>query len=386
MSHMDPAKRHDFVLLFDVINGNPNGDPDAGNMPRTDAETMHGLVTDVCIKRKVRNYVSAVLQKEIFIQSEAALNTLYFQAFRDAKDAKGKPVGAPLEVSWEKEENLKKFLEQDDSEFQEWLLGGDFEDLVYYPESQTVTYVGSAKSKQEFEKLMVGEEPAAGALKSALESLALSLSKKAKEGKKPSKDAQEIVKLELARKYFDIRMFGAVLTAGTNAGQVRGPVQITFAASIDQIRPLEISITRVAITKPSDQERKKTEMGRKAIVPYALYRAHGFYNPLLARGLSVGQDDLKALWESLEFMFEHDRSAARPEMNTRGLYVFTHECDKGNAPAHKLFEKITVKAKGSLPQSFGDYRSAIAVPPEGPVEGVKDVSLKRIVHEAVDVS
>jgi CRISPR-associated protein Csd2 len=123
-------------------------------------------------------------------------------------------------------------------------------------------------------------------------------------------------------------------------------------------------------------------MGRKSIVPYALYRAHGFYNPLLARGLSVDKPDLEALWESLEFMFEHDRSAARPEMNTRGLYVFTHECDKGNAPAHKLFERVTVKPKDALPQSFDDYRSAIAVPGEGPVEGFKGVSLTRVVHDS----
>ena len=384
MSHTDPDKRHDFVFLFDVVNGNPNGDPDAGNMPRTDPETMHGLVTDVCIKRKIRNYFSGVLEREIFIQSEAALNTLYFQAFHDAKDADGKPVGVPVEVFLAEDSGLKAFLDQENSELASWLGDADIEDLDYDPDTQSVKYLGTKKTRQEFEELVIGDNTPAD-LEKALKALAFALAKKAAKSKKPSKKTQEIVKLDHCKKYLDVRMFGAVLTAGTNAGQVRGPVQITFSTSIDQIRPLELSITRVAITKPSDQERKRTEMGRKSIVPYALYRAHGFYNPLLTRGLSITEQDLKDLWEALEFMFEHDRSAARPEMNTRGLYVFTHECEKGNAPAHKLFERITVKPKGGLPQSFEDYRSGIAVPGDGLVDVFAGVSLKRIVHDAGDV-
>jgi CRISPR-associated protein Csd2 len=184
-------------------------------------------------------------------------------------------------------------------------------------------------------------------------------------------------------------MFGAVLTAGTNAGQIRGPLQITFAQSIDPIQPRDISITRVAITRPVDRLRKKTEMGRKAIVPYGLYRAHGFFNPLLGRRRRGGADweqvvtetDMEDFWDALQRMFEFDRSAARGEMNTRGLYIFTHESDKGCAPAHKLFELVVVPKSGDQVREFEDYCPSISVPKDGPVEGFPGVIFTRLVCE-----
>ncbi|MCD5408260.1 type I-C CRISPR-associated protein Cas7/Csd2 [Candidatus Bipolaricaulota bacterium] len=269
--YTDPTKRHDFVLLFDVVNGNPNGDPDAGNLPRVDPETMHGLVTDVCLKRKVRDYLQLVYNAPIFIQSRSALNTLK---------------------------------------------------------------------------------------KEAAEELDPPLTEEERSGKRPIPRLRS----KLCEKYYDIRMFGAVLATGEredrlNAGQVRGPVQLTFARSIDPIVPLDLSITRKARTTEERMETGETEMGRKPIVPYGLYRAHGFYNPFLAEDTGVSEEDLELFWEALTRMFEFDRSAARGEMTVRGLWIFTHENAKGNAPAHKLFALIKVrKGEGvESPRSFDDY-------------------------------
>lgn len=271
MTHTDPTKRHEFVLLFDVRNGNPNGDPDAGNLPRVDPETMHGLVTDVCLKRKVRDYLQMTRGIPIFIQSEAALNT------------------------------LKK------------------------------------KAAEELDPPLTEEE---------------------RKGKRPIPRLRS----RLCEKYYDIRMFGAVLTTGEeedrlNAGQVRGPVQITFARSINPVLPLDLSITRKARTTEERMETGETEMGRKAIVPYGLYRTHGFFNPFLAEQTGVSKEDLELFWEALTNMFEFDRSAARGEMAVRGLWVFSHENSKGNAPAHKLFELIQARLKDGVetPRGFGDY-------------------------------
>lgn len=271
MTHTDPTKRHEFVLLFDVRNGNPNGDPDAGNLPRVDPETMRGLVTDVCLKRKVRDYLQMTKDIPIFIQSEAALNTLK---------------------------------------------------------------------------------------KEAAEELDPPLTEEERKGKRPISRLRS----RLCEKYYDIRMFGAVLTTGAeedrlNAGQVRGPAQLTFARSLDPVLPLDLSITRKARTTEERMETGETEMGRKAIVPYGLYRAHGFYNPFLAEQTGVSQKDLELFWEALTSMFEFDRSAARGEMAVRGLWVFTHENSKGNAAAHKLFELIQAQRKEGVetPRGFGDY-------------------------------
>ena len=261
MTHTNPDTRHDFVILFDVRDGNPNGDPDADNMPRIDPETRQGLVTDVSLKRKVRDYAQSILGESIFIQSKTALNTVM--------------------------ENV------------------------------------------------AGEN-----------------------GVEKTKKASETLQDAMIKKFYDIRMFGAVLTTGDyNAGQVRGPVQLTFARSIDPIYQHNLSITRQARTTEERQERGgTTEIGRKAITPYGLYRAHGFYNPYLAK--SVSEADLEKLWEALENMYEFDRSAARGDMAVRGLYVFTHEDKKGNAHAHRLFEHVTVEsnANGSPPRAFTDYK------------------------------
>jgi len=274
------TKRYDFVLLFDVINGNPNGDPDAGNAPRIDPETGHGLVSDVCIKRKVRNYICLAKGAadgkpqagyDIYVKEKAVLNQQHARAYEALKD-KGAKVEKGKSVS-------------------------GFEDQARAWMCQT---------------------------------------------------------------FFDVRMFGAVMSTGINAGQVRGPVQIAFSRSIDPIVSLEQSITRMAVT--TDEEAKKQEggnrtMGRKEIVPYGLYRCHGFVNAHLAAQTKFTQADLDLLWQALVNMFEHDRSAARGEMASRKLFVFEHESALGNAPAHRLFDRVRFERKDPAKpaRAFADY-------------------------------
>lgn len=277
--HLDPTKKHDFVLLFDVTDGNPNGDPDAGNMPRVDPETMQGLVTDVAIKRKVRDYISITRggadRYRIYVQNKGvALNDLHKEAY----DAAG---------------------------------------------------IKSTGSKQK-------------------------------------RDEVERVQKRMTETFADIRLFGAVMTTGVNAGQVRGPVQITFARSADPIVPLDLSITRVAVTKPEDLEAakgddgevkgKRTEMGRKPVVPYGLYRAHGFFNPHYAKATGVTSEDLGLFWQALQRAWEIDRSSARGLMACRGVHVFTHDDPYGNAPAHALLERVNVQAVKRPPRTFADYK------------------------------
>ncbi|RMF12112.1 MAG: type I-C CRISPR-associated protein Cas7/Csd2 [Alphaproteobacteria bacterium] len=266
------SNRYDFVLLFDVTNGNPNGDPDAGNLPRIDPETNHGLVSDVCLKRKVRNYVEMAKEGEpgfaIYVQEGAILNEKHREAY--------------------------KALRPDD------------------------------------EKVM----------------------KAAKLSPHNDEEAHRLKEF-MCRNFFDVRTFGAVMSTGINCGQVRGPVQLSFARSEEAIVPLEISITRMAATNEkekkereagsSDDERSDNRtMGRKHIVPYGLYRAHGFISAKLAERTGFGESDLDLLFEALENMFEHDHSAARGEMAVRKLIVFRHENALGNAPAHALFDRVQV--------------------------------------------
>lgn len=277
---MEPIKnRYEFVILFDVENGNPNGDPDAGNMPRVDPETGYGLVTDVCLKRKIRNYVEALKE-----------------------DAPGYRIYVKDKVP----------LNRSDREACEY----------------------------------VGADP-----------------DKLKELKK--KDAQLEVKLRdfMCSNFYDIRTFGAVMTTFTkgalNCGQVCGPVQIGFARSIDPIMPQEVTITRVAITKEADAENKNTEMGRKYIVPYGLYRAEGFISANLARKTTgFSESDLELLWQAIMNMFELDRSAGRGKMAVRELIIFRHDSELGNAPAHKLFDLIRVSRREDVvyPRAYSDYR------------------------------
>ncbi|MBF1309365.1 MAG: type I-C CRISPR-associated protein Cas7/Csd2 [Porphyromonadaceae bacterium] len=264
--------RYDFVYLFDVQDGNPNGDPDGDNAPRTDYETGQGLVTDVCLKRKVRNYVQIKMGEDqlnqIFVKEGAVLNNEIKKAYK-ALDLKPKEKG--------KESDNK------------------------------------AKARQ-----------------------------------------------YMCEHYYDIRTFGAVMSTGDNAGQVRGAVQLTFARSIDPVMTSEHTVTRMAVTDEKDKDKERT-MGRKATVPYGLYRAHGFISAALARETTFSEDDLDLLWESLKNMFDLDRSAARGLMAARRLIVFKHKDDLGNAPAHKLFELVKVEAKDpSRPtRSFSDYKITV---------------------------
>ena len=270
--------RYEFIILFDVENGNPNGDPDAGNMPRIDPETGYGLVTDVCLKRKIRNYVEMVKEDEtgygIYIKEDVPLNR---------------------------------------------------------------------SDNRAFEYLGVNE-------------------KTVKELKKKDPDADLKIRDFMCQNFYDIRTFGAVMTtfvkASLNCGQVRGPVQIGFARSIDPIVSQEVTITRVAITTEKDAENKSTEMGRKNIVPYALYRAEGYISANLARKVTgFSEDDLELLWDAIINMFENDHSAARGKMAVRELIVFKHSKELGDCPAYKLFDSIEVKKKENVvyPRKYQDY-------------------------------
>jgi len=269
--------RYEFVYLFDVENGNPNGDPDAGNMPRIDPETNFGLVTDVCLKRKIRNFVEMAKDNkspyEIYIKEKAILNQFHERAH--------KAVGADDE--------------KDDK------------------------------------------------------------------GRKGSGDIVEKARLWMCENFYDVRTFGAVMSTGVNCGQVRGPVQINFSRSMEPIAPLEVSITRMAVATEKEAKKQKGDnrtMGRKHIVPYALYRAEGYISAHLAKKTGFSEEDLELLWKSLINMFEHDHSAARGKMNARNLFVFKHNDALGNAPAHKLFELIKVERKSDpeIPaRAFSDY-------------------------------
>lgn len=300
---MNLTNRYDFVLLFDVKDGNPNGDPDAGNLPRLDAETGHGLMTDVALKRKVRNFVALTRDQtetapeagekrcEIYVREKAILNLQHQRAYSALK------LDAPAEDAAE---------------------GADGEDK---------------KAK-----------------------------KGGKEKRKGSEGDVDLARRWMCQNFFDVRTFGAVMSTKTNAGQVRGPVQLTFARSIDPIVALEHSITRMAVATEAEAEKQQGDnrtMGRKHTVPYGLYMAHGFVSSFLAKQTGFGEDDLELLWQALENMFEHDRSAARGEMSTRGLYVFKHDSELGNAHAHTLFERIKATKKVDVPRSFTDYDVAV---------------------------
>ena len=258
--------RIDFVYIFDVQDGNPNGDPDAGNLPRVDAETGMGLLTDVCLKRKVRNYVQTATGQsdgyDIFIKEKAVLNTLIDKA-------------------------------HDDSEV------------------------------------------------------------------KAAKDKTEAARMFMCKNYYDIRTFGAVMSTGKNAGQVRGAIQLTFARSVDTIATAEHSITRMAVATEKEAEKQGGDnrtMGRKATVPYGLYVCHGFISANLAQQTGFSEEDLQLFWDALKNMFDFDRSAARGLMSAQKLIVFKHDSPLGNAPANKLFDLVKVeKVCDGAPRSFHDY-------------------------------
>ncbi len=285
------TNRYDFTLFFDVVNGNPNGDPDAGNMPRIDPDTNRGLVSDVCIKRKVRNYIDLVkgesiddpdvpegeLGYKIYVQEGAILN----------------------------ERNRKAYVHYD------------------------IDPVDKALPKTERERRAVTRF--------------------------------------MCDNFFDIRAFGAVMTTGVNCGQVRGPVQLCFAESVDPVLPLEMSITRMAVTKEEDASKERT-MGRKQYIPYGLYRMDGFISAPLAEKTGFCEGDLDLFFEALARMFENDRSSAHGLMSSRKLFAFKHESRLGNAPAHQLFERIEVKRlipEAQEARSFDDYAIEVGEMPEG---------------------
>ena len=305
MSPAQPlAHRYDFVLIFDVKDGNPNGDPDAGNMPRLDAESGHGLVTDVSLKRKVRNFVGLVKE-----QDERA------------------PV-----------EGEKRFE-------------------IYVREKAILNH----QNQRAYSALNLAETSEEQA-QSATEDEATDTKKKkpGKEKRKGSADEVALARQWMCQNFFDVRSFGAVMSTGINCGQVRGPVQLTFARSVEPIVALEHSITRMAVATEAEAEKQQGDnrtMGRKHTVPYGVYVAHGFVSSFLAKQTGFGQDDLELLWQALGQMFEHDRSAARGEMSTRGLYVFQHDSELGNAPAHALFERLQVQPQeaGAVARSFDAY-------------------------------
>ncbi len=380
--HCDPTKRHEFVFLFDVTNGNPNGDPDAGNLPRIDPETMRGLVTDVAIKRKIRDYVSLTKTKNgkpesgyaIFIQSQVALNTLIHGAFKE--------LGVePPEIQLTDEES-------EDEALVEWLSAKGAAGVAL--EEEQLTYGGEdLKQKAIAQALTEGLEKDEAELRPKLMKLAKRLADAAKQTKGITRETRQNAQERLCRNYYDIRMFGAVLSTGLNAGQVRGPAQLTFSRSEDPIAPLDLSITRQARTTTARMATGTTEMGRKPMVPYGLYRAHGFFNPFLAKRTGVKVEDLDVFWEALVHLFDFDHSAARGEMNVRGLLVFTHENEKGNAPAHKLFELVKAESNNGNsaqekkpPRDFRDYQipflDALEAGRPKDVEGVAGVKVTRL--------
>ncbi|MFH1079652.1 MAG: type I CRISPR-associated protein Cas7 [Pseudomonadota bacterium] len=377
--YCDPARRMDFVIFFDVRDGNPNGDPDAGNLPRMDPETRQGIVTDVCIKRKVRDYLAGVLDRPIYIRSQVPLNTSYFDAARKIRDQipkneEAEVVGALLvELDIEKNTEFKASIAPPDSKveaksdhatsaaeasadekplFRDWLasISDRVDGLDFDPDCGTISYLGEANSKDKFKKMLSEDEFEPDLWKHEIDKLAKLLN-----DAKPKKNAQErkardAVKRKMCELYDDIRLFGGVLTAGTNAGQIRGPMQLTFGRSVDPILQMDATITRCAITKASDWQKKQTEFGRKPWLSWAVYRQHGFFNPLLGRsrqqdGTGITRDDLARFWEAIACMFRNSDSASKGEMTLHDIIVFVHSNPRGNAPSHLLFEKVECKSK-----------------------------------------
>ncbi|MBQ8116253.1 MAG: type I-C CRISPR-associated protein Cas7/Csd2 [Prevotella sp.] len=336
--------RIDFVYIFDVQDGNPNGDPDAGNLPRVDAETGMGLVTDVCLKRKVRNYVQVAKEcadgYDIYIKEKAVLGRSHIAAF----NALGYKLG----------EESKKEIPNDLVE--ELCEASMFDGLTISEEDDTMFLIveGNADKKniQEWLKESELSKEACGFIKKALKDA------------KPRKQTQEETeggRQWMCSQFYDIRTFGAVLSlkSAPNCGQVRGPIQLTFARSVDKIVASEHSITRMAVATEKEAEKQGGDnrtMGRKATVPYGLYICHGFISANLAQQTGFSEEDLNLFWEALKNMFDVDRSAARGLMSAQKLIVFKHESVLGNAPANKLFDRVKVEKKcAGAPRKFEDY-------------------------------
>lgn len=352
--------RLDFVLLFDVKDGNPNGDPDAGNMPRIDAETGHGLMTDVALKRKLRNFVALVHDYkrpfDIYIRERAVLGRSHVEAFQTLGIALGT-------------ESRTKISQALANELSDLVLPEGLT-LEESDEDQVELVIAADVDKKAVQSWMKEASPGKLLKKALTDAL------KQAQGRKPTQQESDGGKEWLCKNFFDIRTFGAVLSlkSAPNCGQVRGPVQMTFARSADPIVASEHSITRMAVATEAEAEKQGGDnrtMGRKHTVPYALYRSHGFVSAFLAKQTGFTAEDLELLMQGLEQMFEHDRSAARGEMSTRGLFVFQHESELGNAHAHSLFDRVSIKLKDGVtaPRSFADYE--VSVDETGLPGGVK---------------
>lgn len=363
--HLNPAYRHDFVLLFDVLDGNPNGDPDGGNMPRTDVETSQGLVTDVCLKRKIRNYIATYAEYEAVSEEEAARLKIFVEhhgvlneQIRRAYVAEGIPVGTSAKEVIKDEKVLNSLQDIQTYLPAAFSLSSGDEEV-----DSTLEYNGELSEDELKTFYELDEVKGAFESNKALKKFVQDLVKKAGKPAKNRDNAQKAQKW-MCSNFYDVRMFGAVMSTGLNAGQVRGAMQLTFARSIDPVLPTDLAVTRVAVTDTKDREKLQT-IGRKTLIPYGLYRGYGFYSPHLAAQTGVTQQDLELFWEALVKMWESDRSASRGMMAPRGLYVFSHEKKLGNAPAHHLFERISVRLKDgiSVPRQFADYEVAIAETP-----------------------
>lgn len=351
MNNNQIQKRYDFIILFDVKDGNPNGDPDAGNLPRIDAESGYGLVTDVCLKRKVRNYVGLKYEYknpyDIYIKEKAVLGRAHVVAFNSL----GITLGEETRV--EIPENILSRLQ--DSVLPEGISVEENDD-------QKSFLVIAADADIKAIKAELKDINPSTDVKKFIES-----NLKNVKARKPKPEEVDKGRDWMCSHFYDIRTFGAVmaLKSAPNCGQVRGPVQLTFARSVDPIVSLEHSITRMAVATEAEAEKQGGDnrtMGRKFTVPYGLYRAHGFISASLANQTGFSEDDLELLWESLENMFEHDRSAARGLMGTRKLIIFEHSSKMGDVSVQKLFDAITVKRiDDSKPaRDFIDYTVSIA--------------------------
>ena len=349
---MDLNKRYDFVYFFDVKDGNPNGDPDAGNLPRVDAETGNGLVTDVCLKRKVRNYVGLVKGEkppyEIYVKEKAVLGRFHVKAFNDLGISLG------TEAKNKVPENLVEVLE--DYEFPEGMSLDDTDEGYYL-------VVSFDADVTEIKKQLKENKPPKEIKKFFDDTL------KGGKFRKPTAEETDRGREWMCQHFYDIRTFGAVMSlkSAPNCGQVRGPVQLTFARSVDPVVSLEHSITRMAVATEKEAQKQSGDnrtMGRKFTIPYGLYRAYGFISAPLAIQTGFSEDDLSLFWESLKNMFEHDRSAARGLMNAQRLIIFEHSSIMGNKPVQDLFDRIKVEHKNSNSEPARDF-SAYSVSLDG---------------------
>ena len=352
--HCDPAKKHDFLIVFDVTDGNPNGDPDAGNLPRTDPETMEGLVTDVALKRKVRNFVGIAAEDQtvpgrfkIFVEHHGVLNDQIRRAYVDLGMDVGKRIEKPVTDS-KVIQNLQAIKEALPAAFA-------FTDVPENSDDQPRLAYSGEYSEAEFKEHLDGlGDTVIPKTKTLLSSLK-------KDSGKPDKNRDNVEKARgwMCENFYDIRMFGAVMSTGLNAGQVRGPLQLTFSRSVDPIIPQDLAITRMAVTDERDRDKLQT-IGRKTLIPYGLYVGKGFFSLHLAKQTGVTSEDLELFWDALVYMWDIDRSASRGMMAPRGIYIFTHDKKYGNAPVHELFERVSVLLKEEKsPRRFSDYEVTV---------------------------